>query len=263
MKFVGLFDSGVGGLTVAKELLGRYPQVNIAYLGDTIHMPYGVRTGDDIKELTAGNIVHLGQTDELAGVVIACNTATCYGLEETQARMDVPVVGMVGPTGAYIAGNEAISKVLVVATEGTVKSGAYDAAVHAAAPDTEVRGIGTPKLVLAIEEGRTNDEVVRGIIREALEAYPGYDFDAVVMGCTHFPIAKQAFVDVLEEIGSGAELIDPAVYAVNELLEKIAQVPEAGEEKFYTTGDVDEFSAAVDTILEFDAAHRHHVGKLA
>ena len=207
---IGVFDSGVGGLTVAAALRRRAPDRPIVYLGDTARLPYGTKSAQTVLRYTERNVQFLVERG-VAQVVVACNSASALALDEEGAPLfevggDVPVVGVVGP-GAATAARVARRRVGLVATEATVASGAYERALRRLRPDLEVVARPCPLLVPLVEEGWLDDPVTEQVVRRYVEPLLAASVDTVILGCTHYPLLRPVFAEVL---GPGVELVDSA-----------------------------------------------------
>ncbi len=183
---IGVFDSGVGGLSVLKELLKVFPEENFKYIGDTLRMPYGVRSPEDVKNSTFECLNFLAE-EGAKGAVIACNTATCYGLENAQEKLDIPVVGVVEPACSYASLVTKNNKVALIATEGTVKSKVYDETIKKFNKDIIIKGVGAPQLVLDVENGNLENDIVEKTINGYLEELGDFDYDTLILGLYTFP----------------------------------------------------------------------------
>ena len=250
---IGVFDSGVGGLSVLRELLKVFPNENFKYIGDTLRMPYGVRSPEDVKDSTVECLKFLGKNDVKAAV-IACNTATCYGLKNAKKNLDFPVIGVVEPACRYATLVTKNNKVALIATEGTVKSNVYDETIKEFNKDIELKSIGAPQLVLDVENGNLNNEIVERTISNYLNGLEDFDYDTLILGCTHFPLAREAFKKVLKEMNKSVELIDPAKRTAIDLKEILDQKDLLNEEErpridFYSTKDIDKFKSVVQTVI--------------
>jgi len=207
---VGVFDSGFGGLTVLRALLSKIPSANYLYLGDTARLPYGAKSQATIARYaveSARFLEHRG----CEYLVIACNTATALALEDIRRAVSVPVLGVIEP-GAHAA-KRAVGKmggeVLVLATAATVQSHAYHAACEAVG--LKAIEVACPLLVPLVEEGWTDHQVTRDVLRIYLsEALAKSKPDAVLLGCTHYPLIAGAIETTLRELGSDAVVIDSA-----------------------------------------------------
>ena len=213
---IGIFDSGVGGLTVYRALHERLPDERFVYLGDTARVPYGTKSLATVERYAVENARFL----EARGVkllVVACNTASALALAAVSASVRVPVVGMIEPGARAAVRASAGPRVGVIATESTIRSGAYAREIARLAPDKEVVERACPLFVALAEEGWAETDVALRVAEEYLRDLRG--LDVLVLGCTHYPILRRA---IEEAVGPGVELIDSgeaAAGAVAELLE--------------------------------------------
>ena len=248
---IGIFDSGVGGLTVYRALHARLPTERYVYLGDTARVPYGTKSLSTVERYAIENARFLVSRG-VKLLVVACNTASALAIPAVRAAVSVPVVGMIGP-GARAVVREAAggAAVGVVATESTVRSGAYSKAIRALAPETEVHERACPLFVSLAEEGWADSEVARMVAEEYLAEMRGRGVAALVLGCTHYPILRGV---IQEAVGPGVRLIDSgeaAAEAVEALIDKedlrrtatqeLRDLREAGAHARYLCDDLDHF----------------------
>ena len=207
---IGIFDSGVGGLTVAAALKARLPGERILYLGDTARLPYGTKSADTVGRYTRTNIDFLAGRGVKA-IVVACNTASALALD--RPATELPVWGVIEP-GALRAAERSRGRVGVLATESTIASGAYAQAIHRLRPDIQVTSVACPLFVPLVEEGWLDDPVTEAVARRYLEPLVAAGVDTLVLGCTHYPLLSR----LLERIvGPGVALVDSAA-AVSEVV---------------------------------------------
>jgi glutamate racemase len=210
---IGVFDSGIGGLTVAGALLRRLPNERIVYFGDTARVPYGPKSPATVRRY-AREIVTWLRGEGVKAVVVACNTATAHALPALAAEVDLPVIGVIEP-GAHEAVSGAHSEPIgVLATSGTIASGAYAKAIWTLAPDATVVSQACPLFVPLVEEGLLEHPATRLIAREYLAPLVAADVSVVVLGCTHYPLLKPLLSDVL---GANVRLIDSAEATAQEV----------------------------------------------
>lgn len=204
---IGVFDSGVGGLTVLKALMERLPLESTVYLGDTARVPYGTKSGEVVTRYSLANARALLEYD-IKVLVVACNTASAVALPALEAQLPVPVVGVILPGAQVAAGATRTGKVAVIGTPGTVASGAYQAALLALAPGLEVRAKACPLFVPLAEEGWLEGEVPRLVAERYLtgELLSG-GVDTLVLGCTHYPLLAPVIQQV---VGPAVTLVDSA-----------------------------------------------------
>lgn len=203
---IGVFDSGIGGLTVLKEMSARLPGESAIYFGDTARVPYGIKSAETVTRFSfeiADYLTGLG----IKMLVVACNTASAVALGSLREKLDIPVVGVLMP-GAYAATRTTVTgRVGVIGTEGTVGSGAYPRLINNIRPGTTVFAKACPLLVPLVEEGRLTGDITRLVAEEYLAELKAKGVDTLVLGCTHYPLLK----DVLGRVmGQGVRLIDSA-----------------------------------------------------
>jgi len=203
---IGVFDSGIGGLTVARELMRQLPNESIIYFGDTARVPYGPKSPETVRryshEITS---FLLGQG--VKAVVVACNTATAHALPMLRAELPVPVVGVVEPGARAAVRASTNGEIGVIGTVGTVSSRAYDRAIHQLAPHAHVRARACPLFVPLAEEGWTEGPIARLAAETYLASLARSGIDTLVLGCTHYPLLKPLLRKV---VADRAELVDSA-----------------------------------------------------
>ena len=217
LRPIGVFDSGIGGLTVAAELRRLLPNETIFYIGDTARVPYGGKSQATIERYSL-EIAGLLLAEQAKMIVVACNTASALAIPKLQAALPVPVTGVILPGAKAAVATTANGHVGVIGTRGTVRSGAYERAIHALAPHVRVTSQACPMLVPAIEEGWLENEMTDAMIAHYLGSLASSGIDTLVLGCTHYPLLKKALARFL---GPGIRLVDSAencACAVRELL---------------------------------------------
>lgn len=202
-KPIGIFDSGVGGLTVLTEIKKELPNENIIYLGDTKNFPYGNKTKEQIVEFSKNNVKTLIKMG-VKLIVIACGTATSQALDEIRDEFDIPIIGIINPTIQYIK-EQNIDKIGVIATEGTIRSGAWEKALKDNIEDIQVINKACPMLATIAEEGRALSQEGRQVIREYMKPFKENQVNKIILGCTHYPIYKKL---IKEELQYEVELIN-------------------------------------------------------
>ena len=202
---IGIFDSGVGGLTVFREIARVLPHQSLIYLGDSARVPYGTKSRETVTRYALQAAAHLMDRG-IGMLVVACNTATAAALPELKAALPVPVIGVVEP-GAQAAVERTRGRVGVIATEGTVRSGAYTKAIHALAPQIEVIESAAPLFVALAEEGWANTHVAREVAEIYLGPLIDAGIDTLVLGCTHYPILRGTIEQV---VGDQVAIVDSA-----------------------------------------------------
>ena len=213
-KAIGIFDSGVGGLTVLAEIREMLPNENIIYLGDTKNFPYGSKTKEEIIEYATQCVQILIEKDVKA-IVIACGTATSQAIEVLKEKFDIEIIGIIEPTVEYIE-NQNYKEVGVFATEGTIRSGAWEQKLKERVPEINVINKACPMLATIAEEGKAQSPEGRKVIKEYMEPFKNKHIDKIILGCTHYPIYEKI---IREELGYGVELINTGV-TVSKYLQK-------------------------------------------
>ena len=245
---LGVFDSGFGGLTVLRELLTLLPGAHSIYLGDTARLPYGSKSRETISRYAVSSAKFLEEQGADL-LVIACNTATAMALEDIQAALPIPVIGVVEPGAEAAKADANRGDVLVLATAATVQSGAYTRALQALGVRAYEKAC--PLLVPLVEEGWTDhpvtDEVIRIYLNEALSAAP--DSSTLLLGCTHYPLIEPAIRRVLDGMGHRMEIVDSAKATAMATARVVAaKFPDAEaaatenlHRSFYATDSVEKF----------------------
>ena len=243
---IGIFDSGVGGLTAARRLTLDAPNESIAYFGDNLRAPYGDRTAEDIRFLSRRNARFLRSRDVKA-LIVACNTSTANAMELLAAdNADIPIVGTVEPTAAEAARVSSGGRIGVIATSATIRSGLYEATIRRYRPEAVVVSRSCPKLVPLIETGHTSpdDPELLDALAEDIAPLREAEVDTVVLGCTHYPLISEA---VLAVLGYPAALVDSggacigAVLAALRERDGLAEPAAARAERYYCSGRRSDF----------------------
>lgn len=203
---LGVFDSGVGGLTVVRALRDLLPNESIIYLGDTARVPYGSKSPDTIRRFSVEDTQFLIARGVKA-VVVACNTATAHALPVLQATFRVPIIGVVGPGVEATLADASCERVGIIGTTGTIRSHAYQHEIAMRRPDVMIEALATPLLVPFIEEGWIDHPALKSVLRQYLKPLLDKGIDTLVLGCTHYPL----LVPVLRRmLGQKVRLVDSA-----------------------------------------------------
>jgi glutamate racemase len=203
---LGVFDSGIGGLTVARALFERLPRESVIYFGDTARVPYGPKSPDTVRRYSGEILAYLLRRGVKA-VVVACNTSTAHALPHLQAHSPVPVVGVIEPGARAAVAATKSGAIGVIGTAGTIASGAYERAIKAQRPAARVHAQPCPLFVPLVEEGWFDHPAAELIAREYLDPLRKAGVDVLVLGCTHYPLLKPLLARVM---GPGVTLVDSA-----------------------------------------------------
>lgn len=212
---IGVFDSGIGGLTVVKEIMRILPKEDIIYFGDTARVPYGSKSHDTITKFSIQNTKFLISRDVKA-IVVACNTASAFSIEGLQKSFDIPVLGVIKPGARAAVRTTQNGKVGLIGTEGTIGSRAYEKAIRKLYPEAEIFGFPCPLFVPLVEEGWSESKISEMVAEEYLKPLKEAGVDTLVMGCTHYPLLTRVVGEVM---GSEVSLINPAEETALELKE--------------------------------------------
>lgn len=208
---IGIFDSGVGGLTVMKEIIEKLPHENIIYMGDTARVPYGIRSSDTVRRYSLEN-AHFLLSKGVKLLVVACNTSSAVSLDLLREKLAIPVIGVVEPGAKAAVKITVRKKVAVIGTETTIRSGSYERAIRAIDGSIRVSGYTCPLFVPIIEEGWLDGDIVNLTAQKYLSSVKNDGFDTVVLGCTHYPMIKNIIESIVE-----VPLIDSAVETAKEV----------------------------------------------
>ena len=193
---IGIFDSGVGGITVLKEIQKRLPNENYIYLGDTKNFPYGEKSREEIVKFAIQNVEYLIKQN-VKIIIIACGTATSQAIDILQQKFEIPIIGIIKPTVEYIKEKE-YKEVGVIATEGTIRSGEWERQLRKNISNINVINKACPMLATIAEEGRATGIEGRNAIKEYMKSFKEKKINKIILGCTHFPIYEQVIRDELK-----------------------------------------------------------------
>mgnify|MGYP003454856727 FL=1 len=258
---IGVIDSGVGGLTVAKAIMELLPNETIYYIGDTARCPYGPRSKQEVRTFTWQMAKALEKMN-VKMLVIACNTATAVALESLQKNMPFPVLGVINAGARAAIKKTKRNEIVVLATEGTVKSAAYEQAIHSLSTKAKVIPLACPTFVPLVESGEYEGQFSYDLVKNGLKPIEEERFDTVILGCTHYPILQKQIeaavgtdVHVLpsaEETARDAE----AILAYSNQLRKDTSPP---EHKFFASGSVPIFRSIAERWLEKENLDIHRI----
>jgi glutamate racemase len=213
---IGIFDSGLGGLTVVREVLRRLPEESVVYFGDTARVPYGTKSAAVVQKFSL-QIMNFLLERKVKMIVVACNTASSFAAGLLKKEAAVPVMEMIDPGARAALRSTATGRIGIIGTEGTVRSGAYEDAIKSYDPGAKVFSKACPLFVPIVEEGwidGSHGKIVAQIAREYLSPLKKNRIDALILGCTHYPLIKEA---IAKEMGRGVTLVDSASAAAMEI----------------------------------------------
>ena len=253
---IGVFDSGVGGLTVAHEIMKNLPTERIIYFGDTARVPYGSKSCETILRYSR-QIVRFLCSQGVKAIVVACNTASALALSELEEEINIPIIGVVKPGAKVAAKATKNKKIGVIATESTIQSKMYQNFISKMDSEIEVFGKACPLFVPLVEEGWLDDDVTKQVAHRYLEELKEKQIDSLILGCTHYPLISKVVGEVM---GSGVKLVNPAyetAISLKELLESVNMRSEAKEgdditHEFFVSDAARKFASFANAILPTD-----------
>lgn len=262
---VGVFDSGVGGLTVTREIIRQIPNERIVYFGDTARVPYGTKSRETILRYSR-QIIRFLRTQGVKAIVVACNTASALALEDIRRELDIPIIGVIKP-GAKVAVNTTKNgKIGIIGTEATINSKIYTHFIQDLNPDLTVIGKACPLFVPLVEEGTfLNDPITVEIASKYLQGLKDENVDTLILGCTHYPLIRSIVGAIM---GTEVNLVNPAYETARELkaLLKREGIENRAETEvleamhsFYVSDTVDKFQQFAESILSCSAQRTTHI----
>lgn len=249
---IGVFDSGLGGLTAVRELMRLLPGEDIVYFGDTGRVPYGSRSRDTIIKYARQDVAFL-RTFDLKAIVIACGTVSTTALEVLEAENPIPILGVVGPAVAEAAAATRSGKIGLIGTQATIRTRAYEKALARLLPGAEVLALACPLLVPLVENGRCRpgDRVAELVVEEYLAPIKAAGVDTLVLGCTHYPL----LTDVIRAyMGPGVTLVNSGAACARQVTSLLGARGEdrPGVRRYFVSDRADDFSALASLFLGED-----------
>lgn len=253
---VGVFDSGVGGLTVAREIMRHLPNENIVYFGDTARVPYGSKSKDNIIRYSR-QIINFLKSENVKAIVIACNTASALALDVVRGEIDIPIIGVVEPGARAALEVTRTKKIGVIGTEATIRSAMYEKIIQGLDPEAMVIGKACPLFVPLVEEGFAKHRVTQEIIDYYLASLLEMGIDSLILGCTHYPLLRSR---IREYVGDRITLVNPAYETAIDLkkllescdMENTGEKQEHASYSFYVSDAADKFKQFANSILPYD-----------
>ncbi len=249
-KRIGLFDSGVGGLSILRSLAAKQGNLKFVYLGDTERCPYGNRSSNEISTFVE-EIISWFNSSAVDQIVMACNTSAAVAAPLARSLSEVPVYDLISSTAKYVAPK--FKRIAVIATATTCKTNAFKKAIESINPNVEVFELPCPDLVPMVERGVLSGEEVDRTIEKYIVQLKEFKLDSLIFGCTHFPFLEGAFAKAL---GENVEYVDPAVHLANEIIATTSNANTENNEQialtkhtYFCTGDAEKFARAAEVCL--------------
>ncbi len=261
---IGMFDSGFGGLTVARATIDLLPSEDLVYIGDTGRYPYGSKPLDDVREYAAELAHSLVDDFGAKAVVVACNTATAAGLDALRSDLGVPIIDVVSPGARSLVSTTATGRVGVIGTVGTISSGAYVRAIAETGAPVHLTSAACPGFVEFVERGQTTGDEVTVLAERLLAPVRDANVDALLLGCTHYPFLARTIGDVMGPEVTLVSSADETAFAVRRQLGDLGLLRQSrvgtcrGEHRFASSGDIDTFRSLGRQLLgpELDRTER-------
>lgn len=247
---IGVFDSGVGGLTVVKQVMKVLPNEDIIYFGDTARVPYGSKSKETVKKFSS-QIIRFLITKEVKAIIIACNTVSSNCYEELTEEFDIPIIEVVGPGVSSCVSITKNKKVGVIGTEATIRSKAYEKKLKAIDSEISVYSKACPLFVPIAEEGLGESEIAVLTAKEYLKELVQMNIDCIILGCTHYPLLKSCIAKV---VGENVKIVDPAMVTAQKMKSFLKENNMLNDKKggdycFYASDVADNFDSICTTVL--------------
>jgi len=255
-KPIGMFDSGIGGLTVMREVMRLLPHEQILYLGDTARLPYGGKSRETIIRYSIENAIFLLE-HQIKMLVIPCNTASSAALDKLRSIFNIPVIGVIEPGAHKAAQVTRNGKIAVLGTKGTIASGAYQKEIQRLLPEAMVVPIPCPLFVPLVEEKFIHHPAARLIVEEYLKPLAKQEVDTILLGCTHYPLLQKLIEEV---VGPGIHIVDSATTCAEKVAEVLKEQnlqnhPHCPVHQFFVSDDPHKFQVHGEEILGSPIAH--------
>lgn len=258
---IGFLDSGVGGLTVVRELMRQLPHEEVVYIGDSARAPYGPRPAEQIMTYT-WDLVNFLLTQNVKMIVLACNTATAVAWEDIKSKLDIPVIGVIMPGASAAIKASRQGKIGVIGTPMTVQSDIYREKITSLAPQSQVTSLSCPAFAPIVESNQMHSSLAKKVVYETLEPLVG-QVDTLILGCTHYPLLKPIIKNVM---GDGVTLVDSGAESVRDISVLLNYFginhdprKSTGQHRFYTTGGATSFAQIAQDWLPHQHITVEHV----
>jgi len=255
---IGIFDSGVGGLTVFREIRKKLPEKDIIYFGDTARVPYGSKSKNTIIQYSLQNAAFLIRQN-IKILVVACNTSSAYAIDELKKHFHIPIIGVIEPGAIKALEMTRNKRIGIIGTYGTIKSRSYEKSLKALSKDCYIFSKATPLLVPLVEENWIDHKVSKMIIEEYLAELIEQKIDTLILGCTHYPVLKKVIKEV---VGKDVQLVDSAesvAQKIQQFFSEESSEGKIGNNTFYISDNPEKFKLSGKQILKQDLKNVHKV----
>jgi glutamate racemase len=218
-KPIGIFDSGLGGLTVMAEVIKLLPHEDIIYFGDTARVPYGSKS-QEVVEIFSMQIAEFLKKKKVKLIVVACNTASAFALNHLRNKLDIPVIGVIDPGAKTAVSTTKNRRIGIIGTHGTIKSKSYEKAINKIDNKNAIYSQSCPLFVPLVEEGWLNGKITEEIAKKYLKNFKTNKIDTLILGCTHYPLLKNTIAGI---VGKGVKLVDSARSTAIETVEALGE----------------------------------------
>jgi len=257
---IGVFDSGIGGLTVMDQLKQKLPHESFIYFGDTARIPYGGKSQETVLRYAIENTIFLLEK-KIKLLIIACNTVTALALETLTHLFNIPIIGMINPGAEKAVSVTRQKRIGLLGTKGTIQSGAYQQEIYRLLPDAHIISISCPLFVPLIEEDFLHHPASKMIVKEYLAPLKKNPIDTVLLGCTHYPLLKNL---IQEELGSNVNLVDSASTCAEKVINLLSQKNLTSENQttpkhdYFVSDDPNKFKDLALKLFGYSIDHVHH-----
>lgn len=244
---IGVYDSGIGGLTVYKALAAKFPHLDMIYLGDSARVPYGNKSPDAIIKYSLECSEYLASKYNLSALIVACNTVSSHAIEPLHKALNIPVLGVIKPGAANAVAVTGNNKIGVLATHATVNSGSYIKEIKkiAGAKNIEIFQQACPLFVPLVEEALVDGDMVETVVRESLKDISKKGVDTVILGCTHYPVLSP----VIRQVFGDVKIVDSTEYIINDIKALGIELNENGRKKIYITDESHAFHSLKNMLV--------------
>jgi len=242
---IGVFDSGVGGLTVYKAIATKFPKLDMFYFGDTARVPYGNKSPESIIRYAVECSSYLTSRYHIEALVVACNTVSAYAIDILKSWLYIPVIGVIEPGARHAVSVTRSKKIAIIATNATINSNAYNEAIYRLDSNIEVIGLACPLFVPLVEEALINGTMVEAVVCESLKSLKDSGVDTIILGCTHYPLLAPIISKIIPDVN----IVDSTTYILEDIMGLDIHREEQGIRKIFITDESHAFHSLKDLLV--------------